>query len=117
MLPTFLCRHLHRSWEVVQSAAAAEGAVDAAVGDRRRKIPAPTVRRWQSRLLLSARVLLQVLAGAGAAVADVIGHVGLDCTRGELVDALAAAGVVQGPRKLEEVAGWIHRLVPGVRLM
>ena len=54
---------------------------------------------------------------SGGLVSDVIGRMGMDCSRGEWVDALAAAGVVQGPRKLEQLAVWVHRLAPGVRLM
>ncbi len=117
VLPAVICRHLHRRWDVVQSSVTSSGAMAPEGRARRPAVPGETVRRWMGRLQLSALVLTQVLAGAGAAVADVVGQVGMDCTRGELVDALATAGVVQGPRKLEQLAGWIHRLVPGVRLM
>lgn len=117
VLPAMICRHLHRPWEVVQSAVAAQGVVEPEGPERGPKLPGQTVGRWMGRLMMSALVLTQALVGAGAAVSDVIGRVGMDCTRGELVDALAAADVVQGPRKLEQLAGWIHRLVPGVRLM
>ncbi|MBC8444945.1 MAG: hypothetical protein H8D77_02360 [Chloroflexi bacterium] len=117
VLPAVICRHLHRRWEVVQSAVAVEGAGASQGGERRRPVPRQTVIRWLGRLMMSALMLTQALAGAGAAVVDVIGRVGMDCTRGGLVDALAASGVVQGTRKLEQLAGWIHRLAPGVRLM
>ena len=117
VLPAVICRHLHRRWEVVQSAVAVEDGVSREGGEEKPLVPRQTVHRWLDRLMMSALILTQTLAGAGAAVADVIGRVGMDCTRGELVDALAASDVIQGPRKLEQLAGWIHRLAPGVRLM
>jgi hypothetical protein len=117
VLPAVICRHLHRRWEVVQSAVAGEGGVAEEGGECKPLVPRQTVRRWLGRLMMSALMLTQTLAGAGVAVADVIGRVGMDCTRGELVDALAASGVIGGPRKLAQMAGWLHRLAPGVRLM
>jgi len=118
ILPAVICRHLHRTWDVVQSAAVAEGVIEAEAGTPSPpKIPRSTVHRWTGRLLAGALVLTQALAGAGAAVSEAIGRVGMDSTRGELVDGLTASGVLQGPRKLEGLAGWIHRVVPGVRLM
>lgn len=76
-----------------------------------------TVGRWLRRLAASALALTQALAGAEAPVEAVLRELGAWCTRGELVEALAGAGVVAKQRKLERLACWIHRIAPGLRLM
>jgi len=117
VLPAFLARHLHRRWAVVQAAAVRDGVVAASGSERRVQIPERTTRRWVGRLLASAVQLTQVLAVVGGDVVEVLGRVGTACTRAELIEGLAAAGVVAPGRKLEHLAGWVHRLMPGIRLM
>lgn len=116
VLPAVIARHLHRRWAVVQSAAVAVGELASGGSERRVAVPGRTVRRWASRLRASAAQLTQLLATTGLAAAEVIGRTGSAGTRAELVDAFAVAGLVAAARQLEQVAGWIHRLVPGIRL-
>lgn len=117
VLPAFLARHLHRRWMVVQAVTAGADVVATSGSERRVRVPARTTRRWVQRLLASAARLTQVLAVVGGELVEVLGRVGTACTRAELVEGLAAAGVVAPSRKLEQIAGWVHRLMPGIRLM
>jgi len=117
VLPGFIARHLHRTWDAVQSAVVAAGALERTGSERRVTRKAATLRRWLGRLASSALVLTQALGEAGAKVDPVLKQLGAWCTRGELVEALAQAGLVETKRKLQDLACWIHRLVPGLRLM
>ena len=117
VLPALIARHLHRGWEVVQSAVVATGELASTKTERRVEVPGRTTRRWAARLRAAGIQLSQLLAAAGEQVVEVLGRVGVDCCRAELVDAAAAAGLVDPARKLGQVAAWIHRLVPGIRLM
>lgn len=117
VLPGFIARHLHRTWEAVQSAVVAAGALTRTGSERRVTRKPATVGRWLRRLAASALVLTQALAGADAPVEAVLRDLGAWSTRGELVEALAAADVVEPQRKLEHLACWIHRIVPGIRLI
>ncbi|MBI2569382.1 MAG: hypothetical protein HYV63_20390 [Candidatus Schekmanbacteria bacterium] len=118
VLPAFLARHLHRPWKAIQSRLEQAGALSAAAGAAPRLRPKPsTTRRWLARLLATAIVLTQALSTGGAEVGAVIARAGAGCCRGDLVEALAAGGLLDSQRKLAQLAAWIHRLVPGVRLM
>lgn len=117
VLPGFIARYLHRTWGAVQSAVVAAGALERTGSERRVTRKAGTLRRWLGRLASSALVLVQALVGAGAHVGSVLKELGAWCTRGELVEALAQAGLVGKESKLQDLACWIHRLVPGLRLM
>lgn len=104
VLPAFLARCLHRSWEVVETT----------VADTRSpsqpQVPPRTVQRWRQRLRCSARRLVSVLATSGERRWGALaGQVGLDATRGALLSAWG--------RGMAALAGLVHRLVPGVRLM
>ena len=77
-------------------------------------VPKSTIARWRGRLMLPALVLAQVLLGAGVEVSS---GMSMTSTCAELVDGLADEGAIDGERKLEQVAGWVHRVMPGVRLM
>ena len=114
VLPAWLARCLHRTWAVVQATMAGSGVVEGEGADLRVSVPKSTVARWRGRLLLPALVLVQVLLGAGVEVGSAAS---LTSTRAELIDSLAGEGLVDGERKLEQVAGWVHRVMPGVRLM
>lgn len=117
VLPGFIARYLHRTWGAVQSAVVAAGAL-ARTGSEWRVTRKPsTLRRWLGRLSSSARVLVQALVAGGAEVSAVLNQLGAGRTRGEWVEALALANLVEKERKLEDLACWIHRLVPGLRLM
>ncbi|MFH0810262.1 MAG: DUF6431 domain-containing protein [Pseudomonadota bacterium] len=117
VLPAFLARHLHRSWEIVQSAMAQDGILEASGSEGRVRIPASTRRRWLARLFSSAQVLLHLLADVGAQVSGVIQQLPGECRRLDLVQALVRNGWLQARYQLAELAGWVQRIVPGVRFM
>ena len=68
------------------------------------------------RLRSSAIVLTQALGGAGAAVTAVLAVVGIGCSRAVLVEALAKAELLEPQQKFQNLAWWVHLLVPGLRL-
>jgi len=107
ILPAVIARHLHRTWETVQAATSEPS-----------RLPKTTSRRWLARLQLVATQLLQLLATtADRAVLAFTDPLSIVCTRAELVAALAAGGVLSLSRPLQQLANWVHRLQPGVRLM
>lgn len=117
VLPALLARHLHHAWGPVQAAMVQDDILEPSGEEQRIAIPARTRRRWRSRLRASARVLLQALVDTGAEVTSVIGRLTMESSRRSVIDALAGEGLLTAGRKLGELAAWIHRLVPGVRLM
>lgn len=114
VLPGFIARHLHRRWDTVQTVVAAPERTSARPRVTRQT---STVRRWRRRLASSALMLMQALEAAGAAVEAVLNEVGSWCTRDEMVEVLARAGVVGKGCKYKDLAGWIHRIFPGLRLI
>lgn len=107
VLPAVIARHLHRTWDTVQAATSGPT-----------KVPATTVGRWLGRLQLVAVHLLQLLCGsAEPGVLAVLDELPLDCRRGELALALAEGGVLSRRQRLQQLAVWVHRLQPGLRLM
>lgn len=117
VLPGFIARYLHRTWGAVQSALVAAGALARTGSEWRVGRKPSTLRRWLGRLDSSALVLVQALAATGSEAGAVLRDLGAWCTRAELVETLAKAALVEKQRKLEGLACWIHRLVPGLRLM
>lgn len=117
VLPGFIARYLHRTWGAVQSAVVAAGALARTGSEWRVTRKSSTLRRWLERLGSSARVLVQALVAGGAEVSAVLNQLGAGRTRCEWVEALALANLVEKECKLEDLACWIHRLVPGLRLM
>jgi len=117
VLPGFLARHLHRTWSAVQSALVAAGALERTGCEWRVRRKPSTLRRFVARLGTSAVMLTQALLAAQAPVQKVLEALGAWCSRGELVEGLARAGQTEKKRKLQGLACWIHRLVPGLRLM
>jgi hypothetical protein len=118
VLPAVLARYLHRTWGAVQSALVGAGVVRAAGGEWRVRRKPGTLSRWCGRLRSSALALTQALSDASeAAVADVVAAIGIDCSRLDLVEALSQSGQTEPRRKLEQLAGWVHRVAPGLRLM
>jgi len=104
ILPLLLARWLWRSWRVVERAVGLAGELVGPV------VPRRTRARWQARLRSAARSLGQALAASGEAGLERVGAgVGIEGTRGQLVDAMG--------EQLAPVAAIAHRLVPGLRLM
>ena len=113
VLPLFLARHLWHPWKAV------ERVVEADAGPSSAPSVSPTTqRRWRARLASSARVLCAVLTmSGGAELVDVGMAVGLDGTRGELVEAFQAVGRGVRGERLSPLAAVLHRLERGMRLM
>ena len=109
ILPIFLARHLRRSWGVV------ENAVESPL---RSPVPARTRRRWKARLASSARLLVVILTTAAESTWSAIATaVGLDGSRFDLVRGYRAQTQPEPCVCFAELAGLLHRLSPGVRLM
>jgi hypothetical protein len=114
ILPAFLPRHLHRTWQTLERTVlpGVPAAPDAP------PIPEQTARRWRGRLASAAKQLVVLLATSGGTVLEGLAKaVGFQATRHALVDAHAL--VAQSPvgRRLAEVAALVHRLERGIRLM
>jgi hypothetical protein len=108
ILPAVIARHLHRAWETVEAATSKPSCS---------KLPKTTLRRWLARLQLVATQLTQLLATTAEPVLAITDPLCIACTRSELVAALAGGGVLDRLHRLQQFAGWLHRLEPGVRLM
>jgi hypothetical protein len=117
VLPACVARCLHRSWGAIQSQLVAAGQLVATGAEWRVRLKPTTVRRWVGRLESSAIVLTQALTEAGALSQAILKELGIKCTRLKLVEALARHGITTARRKLEELAGLLHRVAPGLRLM
>jgi len=112
MLPLFVARMLWRSWPTVEEKTLGPASPSAVT------VPKRTVRRWRARLATAAGSLLEVLRKAGvAALVAVAAAVEETATRLRLVMAYAEATAPPAGQRLAWLAGTIHRLVPGVRLM
>jgi len=108
VLPAFIPRHLWYHWPLVEEGC---GEVPSQPVPERAHRPSKWTRqRWLARLWSDALVLTQVLAtSAEATLVAAAQAAGLVATRLEVVYAL--------DRSFAEVAGLVHRLVPGIRLM
>ena len=121
VLPALLARHLWRSWHTVERAVekpqqAPMMAKDSAPSTI--EIPERTLRRWLTRLVASAALLVVTLSTAETPLlASVAAAVGLGGTRRDLVDVHARIRAVPAGQRLLQLAALVHRLAPGVRLM
>ncbi len=112
VLPAFVARHLWRRWTTIARAIAPGPSRSLA-----RAMPMRTVRRWRARLDSTARQLVHLLAEHDDEdVARFARIFGFDSTRRQLVELFTAARVL-GAHSLEDIAGALHALEPGVRLM
>jgi hypothetical protein len=112
LLPAFLARHLWRRWQVVEQAAMGPGRPSAPA------TPKQTLRRWAGRLASSAAALVTVLAQAAAyPVARLVRKVRHNERRFDLVTAYTVLFETQPGHGLSALAGLVHRMAPGVRLM
>lgn len=124
VLPAFLARHLWYSWRAVERATMHASVPEQPVEPAPNEDPPPrqtaarTVGRWRERLASAALLLVQLLASSGAATfTGMETQLGTGATRGQLVAAYDKALSVPEGRRLSVIAGHIHRLAPGVRLM
>jgi hypothetical protein len=113
ILPAFVARHLWRSWDTLEAHTRSAPAPKTLP-----PVPERTQRRWRARWRASAVALLHLFAASWAAplvhTATTVGH---DGTRGELVRTYAAVTGQAAGNPLAAVAGLVHRLMPGLRLM
>ncbi len=105
VLPAFIARHLWRSWKTVEEAC-----------KRKTAAPRTTLRRWLGRYRSDASQLVQLFTSSTEGpVPEILKHA-RPLTRRAFLDALAP--VLRVPRSMfASVAGWIHRLSAGIRLM
>ncbi len=108
VLPAFISRHLWRAWKTVEASAA---------GNERP--PRATLRRWLSRLASDASQVVQSFASFGPGVLEVsfLREVCASSTRWQVVAAAEGALALRFGLVFSTIAGWIHRLVRGIRLM
>lgn len=117
ILPLFLARHLWHAWKAVERAVAPSRSRKLASSSAP-PIPTRTRTRWWTRLALSARTLVVVLAASGgAALEEIAKRVGLLGTRAALVDAYVAAARPPLGERLASLGAIMHRLDRGLRLM
>jgi len=115
VLPRFLARHLWHAWKTVERVVRPTEKLPKAAAP---PVPATTERRWQARLQSSARVLCVLLAMSGGAELSALAmQVGLDGTRGELLDAFQPVVGGAAGERLSPLAALLHRLERGIRLM
>ena len=116
ILPSFIARHLWRSWKVVEHALTGSGPAP----ETRcwPPIPGRTLRRWRARWLRSAQFLVQVLAVCGeAAWSAFAGELAPEATCADLITAYAEARPTPAGQLHAAVAALVYRLQPKVRLM
>ena len=108
VLPAVIARHLWRLWKTVEE-----------VSSKGKRAPRTTMGRWLSRLSSSAARLIQALRAVGShllgrSLSTLLADVR---TRRELVEAVVASRSVSAAHPVADLAGWIHRLEAGIRLM
>jgi hypothetical protein len=125
VLPALLARHLWRAWDTVEQTVAdrdgEEPVAPGLTGAAGPAIPETTRARWRARLTTSAAMVVAVLATAMDVpeLAEVVKRAGYSATRGEVVAVHAQSSMRSLVRvhPLGSLAGVVHRLAPGVRLM
>ena len=117
VLPGFLARHLHRAWSSVQTALRGQGLAPVGRSAARETVPATTRRRWVGRLASSAQALIAPLACLCPELCSATEPLPADVSRGALVQALLSQGLLVGAYALSQITGWIHRQMPGLRLL
>jgi hypothetical protein len=115
ILPLFLARHLWHAWKTVERVVRPSPELPKATAP---PVPPETERRWRARLDSTARLLCALLAASGGAVLTSVAMiVGLDATRGALVDAFQQVVGAAAGERLSLLGGLVHRLERGLRLM
>jgi hypothetical protein len=111
-LPAFLARHLHHPWQAI------EQAVDKDKSLAELDIPPTTIRRWRWRIASAAKQVVVLLATSGGRMLEAIAKAaGLRSTRAEFVKRFVEHVEVLPGRRLGAIAGLVHRLGRGIRLV
>ncbi len=108
VLPAVIARQLWRLWETVEEVSSGTASA-----------PRSTARRWFGRLRADAGQLLQILLSVGkellgTALFSLLPRIR---TRGMLIELLGSSGLADPHQAFAQVAAWIHRIQPGLRLM
>jgi hypothetical protein len=108
VLPAVIARHLWRLWKTVEE-----------VSSEKAEAPRTTTARWFSRLSSSAARLVQALLAVGSHLLGrrLFALLGKVRIRWELVEAVIESDAVPAAHPFAGLAGWIHRLERGIRLM
>jgi hypothetical protein len=110
VLPAFVARHLWRNWQTVED-----------VCEGKRKAPRSTTERWYGRLVSSAKQLVQLFQATVVQTLkgslDWVKVLSDNLTRGGFINTLQLSKVISPPNSFAQIAAWIHRIEPGVRLM
>ena len=110
VLAAFMARNLHRSWAFVETATVVRETDD---GQPARPVPPRTLQRWFGRLQSSARCVVQAFVASGVALKKAAES----SSRAELLAAMVREKLLSARRSMADLAGRLHRLVPGLRLM
>lgn len=106
VLPGFVARHLWRTWQ----------AVEAELTDGAGSVPEATGRRWRMAQASDGRVVRHLLATAPRPTwSAVVRAVGVSVTRGQVIAEYREQDGGEGC--YARLAGALHRLAPGVRMM
>lgn len=106
VLPAFAARHLWRDWQTVED-----------VGRGKREAPRSTRRRWRGRLASSAKQLVQLFKATLQGTVNWLSSLTEDLTREGFIRAIELSGAISPSNVFAQIAAWIHRIQPGVRLM
>jgi hypothetical protein len=109
ILPAFLARHLQRAWKVIESIA-----METLTPPSAPPVPRTTIRRYRFRLSCCAAALIAAFSALGAGIEWLVTT---PLIRAAFCRALEEAGLLPPESRLASLAAWIHRLVPGLRLM
>lgn len=107
VLPAFVARHLWRSWETVEEV----------VSRRDDSAPRRTLRRWLSRLGSDAWQLIEVFTASVTGSVTRLLTTPRPATRSAFVATLSRVLRRDQGSVFASIAGWIHRLEAGIRLM
>ena len=107
VLPAFVARHLWRSWETVEEV----------VSGKDDSPPRRTLRRWVSRLGSDAWQLIEVFTASVTGTVTRLLTTPRPATRSGFVATLSRVLRSDQGSVFAAIAGWIHRLEAGIRLM
>jgi hypothetical protein len=116
VLPAFMPRHLWWTWRTIEQETTTDSTEET---DNSERGPSTRTRqRWLQRLRASAGQLLRLLmARAQHSVRAVVGKLGVEASRAQLVASLQGVMSVSSGRRYGTVAALIDDMERGVRLM
>jgi hypothetical protein len=112
VLAAFMARYLHHSWRCITRAVELTGGDDDEVG-KVAPVSASTCARWADRLASTAALVVQSLVLSGVDLGEALAS----RSRLDLVVAMVRAKLLSAARPLAQLAGWLHRVKVGLRLV